>query len=1099
MRNKITLLIGLLVLAFTVNAQKADRPIGDLDKKIWTPAKEIVKQHNTHASKAVIYSEDFSSGALPTGWSNVDNTANGFVWEFNNPGARDFFSTTNANGFVIFDSDNYGGGDEAENNDLISDTIDCSANSFVVLSFEHYFRSGYGGSGAVLVTGDNGTTWDTIAQYGAESTANAEAASFNITDIAAGQSQVIVKFHWEGDYSWYWAIDDFAIIEPTDDFAVAELILPALVFENDAITLTAVIENKASTEQSKTVSFKVDDVEVGTATTATLAFGDVDTVSFEWTPTTAANYAIAAEVPADENTDNDVLEANLVVASSTQLAEDFEGDFLPLGWAQNESGWIQTGASLSGENAAFIVHSVGAPEEMLVTRPVILDGSITTLSYWTNGLNNVYGFGSSTLQLKYKEVGGTTWTDLGAADDYAVSGDGARWVEVDLSAIPNGNYYFAFAATTTFDYTGYNSGVRIDAVVGPELMTLQTVTFNAVDEAAAALENVNIDITGDAFAVGGISIATDETGVATAGLVDGNYDYTASLFGYIDSVGTVTVAGADETVDLIMEAIPGNEVTFTVVDGDAAPVEGANIYVVGELLTTDASGIATLEIIDGKFAWVAYKSGYHDAMDSVEVSGAPVAVDITLEMMPEGAIIFEDDFESYNVGDLIAANSVIWETWAGSAGGGPDDTPVSDVQANSGTQSMWVESVDGAADMVLKLGNKTTGLYTVGWWMYVPDGYEGYYNFQEDEEPGVSWAFDVYFLDDETGHLDIDGVSYNFTYTQDSWVYVEQYFDLDNDYASLKVGDMFVHGWEYTAPLGGIDIFAGDGVDYYLDDIFVRNHTFAGGTVTFNVVDENAAAFEGVEVDINGLTLTTDAAGMVELLLDNGEYPYTVSALGYVVVEGSVTIADANESIDIAMVQQWAATFNLDVNHWGELNTETDFIWLSGATADETGGIAGFNPWQPANSSVDLKLLDEDEDGIYTVTIPYINPGNYIYRYKVTQGIPVVVNEWPLVGEPNLTFEIVDADITVNDIANAINETNTLTTFSVYPNPTKGVVTISTENTCEVTVSNAIGQVIVNRVVSNNETLDLSNQTQGLYFITAKTDAETKTMRLIIE
>ena len=71
------------------------------------------------------WSEDFSEGSLPGCWQNIDNLSNGQEWQFNNPGGRTINTSTNANGFAILDSDNYGSGN-SQDADLISPIFDFS-------------------------------------------------------------------------------------------------------------------------------------------------------------------------------------------------------------------------------------------------------------------------------------------------------------------------------------------------------------------------------------------------------------------------------------------------------------------------------------------------------------------------------------------------------------------------------------------------------------------------------------------------------------------------------------------------------------------------------------------------------------------------------------------------------------------------------------------------------------------------------------------------------------------------------------------------------------------------------------------------------------
>ncbi|MCF8377844.1 MAG: hypothetical protein K9G67_15925, partial [Bacteroidales bacterium] len=81
--------------------------------------------------------------------------------------------------------------------------------------------------------------------------------------------------------------------------------------------------------------------------------------------------------------------------------------------------------------------------------------------------------------------------------------------------------------------------------------------------------------------------------------------------------------------------------------------------------------------------------------------------------------IYEDDFESYNVGEYLAEQSTEWTTWSG-APGTAEDALISDAQANSPTKSVIV---DGTTDLVKPFGNKTSGRYEVSFYYYVPSGY----------------------------------------------------------------------------------------------------------------------------------------------------------------------------------------------------------------------------------------------------------------------------------------------------------------------------------------------------------------------------------------
>jgi predicted extracellular nuclease len=73
-------------------------------------------------------------------------------------------------------------------------------------------------------------------------------------------------------------------------------------------------------------------------------------------------------------------------------------------------------------------------------------------------------------------------------------------------------------------------------------------------------------------------------------------------------------------------------VTFTVKRSDGTtPVDGATINVTGQgNVTTDASGVATMQLPDGNYTYTVVKSGFDTKNGNFTVSGANINVDITL-------------------------------------------------------------------------------------------------------------------------------------------------------------------------------------------------------------------------------------------------------------------------------------------------------------------------------------------------------------------------------------------------------------------------------------------------------------------------------------
>ena len=189
--------------------------------------------------KAQIISEDFEStsasiGTFPTGWTTSDSD-----WTINDPTTGtpgnngnntivEVSGTSNESGnctnvYAIVDSDGLGNGN-TQNTDLISPVLDFSTYSSLLLEFNHSYEV-YGNPVArVEASIDSGTTWTLIHDYGTNN--NYGHQTHNISSLV-GNSSVQIRFHYEGDYDWWWAIDDVVIKQANSvDMEMSSLNIP---------------------------------------------------------------------------------------------------------------------------------------------------------------------------------------------------------------------------------------------------------------------------------------------------------------------------------------------------------------------------------------------------------------------------------------------------------------------------------------------------------------------------------------------------------------------------------------------------------------------------------------------------------------------------------------------------------------------------------------------------------------------------------------------------------------------------------------------------------------------------------------------------------
>ncbi len=196
--------------------------------------------------------------------------------------------------------------------------------------------------------------------------------------------------------------------------------------------------------------------------------------------------------------------------------------------------------------------------------------------------------------------------------------------------------------------------------------------------------------------------------------------------------------------------------------------------------------------------------------------------------------IYVDDFEEFTVGTYLAESDEtgFWTTWSNDPGS-DEDALITDVESASPTNSVIVE---GITDLVLKLGNKTSGEYVVSLEYYIPSNFGGYVNLQHFEAPGNEWAVEVYFgaaAGSDNGYMYAgDPTEIPFTFPHDQWFTLDFWVDLDEDLASFSIDDVEIAEWQFslqaqgepgTLQLGGVNIYAGaptgETPKYYFDNV----------------------------------------------------------------------------------------------------------------------------------------------------------------------------------------------------------------------------------------------------------------------------------------
>ncbi len=189
-------------------------------------------------------------------------------------------------------------------------------------------------------------------------------------------------------------------------------------------------------------------------------------------------------------------------------------------------------------------------------------------------------------------------------------------------------------------------------------------------------------------------------------------------------------------------------------------------------------------------------------------------------------VLYEDNFDAYTLNATLVSQNPSWIVWPGGTSG-----TISNEFAYSGDKSV---KVTGTNDLIFGMGNKVSGSYQVDFYYYIPTGFGGYFNFQRHQSPGIEWVMEAFFGNNGSGYIDAGGANAaTFTFPMNSWIYIKNVIDLDNDLAKFYINDNLIHQWQWSltsagavspagAQLGGINVYAGAPTGqtskYYMDD-----------------------------------------------------------------------------------------------------------------------------------------------------------------------------------------------------------------------------------------------------------------------------------------
>ncbi|PID93511.1 MAG: hypothetical protein CSA95_07505 [Bacteroidetes bacterium] len=358
-------------------------------------------------------------------------------------------------------------------------------------------------------------------------------------------------------------------------------------------------------------------------------------------------------------------------------------------------------------------------------------------------------------------------------------------------------------------------------------------------------------------------------------------------------------------------------------------------------------------------------------------------------MMAQAPTALPDDFESYNVGEQLAAqNPDLWTTWSNAPGGG-EDPFISADQAQSGTKSVVIETGN---DCVLPLGDLTEGNYNLQFNIYVPQGFIGYYNvLQLFNGQNSKWGLEVFFAPNGEGKINAGGenaATFNFNY--DTWFTIENLINLTYDEAKIVIDGQEYVSWQWSKgalgennlnQLGAANFYAWDQEGtprYYVDDIDLVEVGFGGnGEPPVNLT---ATVFDDWFVNLQWDAPGTQQSSVLWDQLDQLGEGYGKSAQDF---ESDYDVYDSEVAADFvlqtdATINKVAFLYSYNSNHVG--NTDPRAFNVS-IFADENG-----MPVETPLYSTTTAAVAPDENGIFEAELTdaiALEAGTYWIGYNM--------------------------------------------------------------------------------------------------------------------
>ncbi|WP_053405235.1 S8 family serine peptidase [Persicobacter sp. CCB-QB2] len=573
-----------------------------------------------------------------------------------------------------------------------------------------------------------------------------------------------------------------------------------------------------------------------------------------------------------------------------------------------------------------------------------------------------------------------------------------------IKKMPNGTAFFTAEKS---GFAGVADSLTVDnadLTIPVMLIHQSLITFEVTDENDVPLAGANVFIAGD-------SLLTDMVGKAEIELVNGKFDYVVSLEGYDFYAGSLTVFDEPDTEKVTLKESL-YEVYFNVKDESEAPLADAMVIVDGKAVTSDAEGMAIVSLTAGAHAYEVVLEGFYKFMGDLTVAENG-QVELVNLIQKGHLVTFEVRDNKYQ--------------------------PLADATI----EIAGVFLTTDASGKATKVFNNGTYAYTASL-----EGYDAVAGevVVRNYDPVVrvtltAPTYTVKFLvSDENGKA-----------LKNAWIKVDGQHANTNGAgkASMELSngeyDYEVSLYDYPDATGTLSV---SGADMTMEVTMAK----AIYTVTFEATDQNSVPLAGVNIAIDGETLTTDDAGMATVTKTNGWYNYVASLEGFRTKWG------------MAVVQNKDVKISFSLKAGGFMAT---FVVLT-----EEGELL-----ENAMVKIDGEDIFTDENGEAAIEL---EEGEYDYQ-AIKDGYKVVDHDVIAIHGENISTNVYLRQSAILGVEES--------KFLIYPNPVHNVLNIS--GLAEGVISKAVIYTEAGKLVSEMEfatqsepvQLNVAHLAKGLYII----------------